>query len=577
MRRFESLLASVATDVAMVDVAVPYDTPFTLDPERGGRYVLQELIALGPRSWVYLADDRRLSTDKFAARVVVKIARDAAASGSPEAELARQIEHPDVPAVLDRGVTALGHHYVVLEWVDGTSLSEVTVPWRGAGVRRAVTFIARLGRILESAHAKGIVHCDLKPDNVHIGLDAHEGRPLLLDFDLAITQGDTPDGRTRGNLGFMAPEQLTAGSAGDATIVSEALTPQADVYALGGLLVYLLTGRPVNGVDVAEARASLLAKRHWPEGGSPGGASGGTGTEIDVADSTLLAIIRRAVEPETTRRYRSMSQFVTDLDRWLASEPIEWQRPSLARRARLWSRRRPLLAAATLTGVLLSAGAIAGGFAWQNARARAEADRITAEAQRQQEILRQVNERTTAELERLRAAGRAQIRQTLFPLLTRAPGGQGEQLVPAVYWISQLIEAGGDLYGDQRLGQPERLDALRAIEANNRQAGQDDSVPQLLTRLAIAELLVHSGRAGEAVETTGQIRGQWQGRLNASDPLLPMLDAIDLAAKVALAPPDKPVDPAEIAAVRERLQAADVPSSYLRILDRLEKPPAGGR
>jgi serine/threonine protein kinase/CheY-like chemotaxis protein len=571
------MLASVATDMAMVDAAVPYDTPCTLDPERGGRYVLQTLIALGPRSWVYLADDRRLSTSAFAAKVVIKIARDSTAQASPEAELARQIEHPDVPAVLDRGVTELGHHYVVLEWVEGTSLSDVAVPWRGADVRRAVTFIARLGRILESAHAKGIVHCDLKPDNIRIGQGAQDGRPLLLDFDLAITQGHTPDGRTRGNLGYMAPEQLATGpetaDSAERTVSPHtgSLTPQADIYALGGLLIYLLTGEPVNGADAASARANLLARRHWP------GHADAEAGRVAVDDSTLLAIIRRAVDPDTTRRYRSMSQLVVDLDRWLADEPIDWQRPGAGRRARLWARRRPLRAAGTVAGALLIIGAIAGGFIWQQARARAETTRIAAEAERQQEMLRQVNQRATDEIERLKAAARQQIRQFLLPMLTKDPSGQGEQYLPVAFWLATVSQSGVTVYGENALGQEERLDALRRLAAHAEQGGQSETIGHLLIRVNVADLLIRTGRAGEARELIGQLRRQWQPRLAANDPLLPILDALDLTARLRLDPPVGPIDEAEIAAVRARLEAADAPRAYQRLIDESAKAQRGGR
>jgi hypothetical protein len=550
MRRIESHFASVAADLAWVDAAVPYDTPYPIDvgiDGRGeGRYVLKDMIAYGPRSWVYLADDRRLSTPTFAARVVVKISRrtvdaKAVAALPQEAEFGRRIEHPDVPAVLDRGVSPLGHSYVVLEWVDGTSLDRVAVPWRGRDVRRAVQFIARLGRVLESAHAKNIVHCDLKPDNVRIG---HEGRPLLLDFDLAVAEGHAPDGLTRGNFGFMAPEQL-GGSA-------NALSPQADVYGLGGLLIYLLMAEPVNGRDASEAQANLAARRHW---------------QGDLGDATLTAVVRRAVSPATEHRYRSMSQFVEDLERWLAFQPIEWREPGTFERTRLWARRRPLQAAFSLTGSVLGIAAVVAGFWYQHASAAAEQERVATEARREQAALREINARAAAEIERLKAAGRTQIEQFIAPTLLRTPQRQGEQHLPILHWLAMASEHQVFAAGDAPLAIDARLSALRNMESQNAAAGQEGSIPQLLTRLAIAELLVRGDRPGEALDQVRSLRSQWQHRLLPSDPLVSIIDAIEMAAQLHLPSADRSALMRKSAEIRANLNAAHAPATYLRLLD----------
>jgi hypothetical protein len=480
--------------------------------------------------------------------VVVKIARD---DSSAEAELSRQIEHPDVPAVLDRGVTPLNHRYIVLEWIDGQSLDRIAVPWIGQESRRAVQFIARLGRILESAHACGVVHCDLKPDNVRIGKD---GRPVLLDFDLAVTLGHKPDGASRGNLGFMAPEQYRIkpshaddGARSDPT--GGGLSPQADIYGLGGLLVYLLTGQPINGLDATQAQASLAARRAW------------TGF---VLDATLTALVHKAVEPETSRRYRSMSHFVGDLERWLHAEPIEWLKPSLPTRLRLWARRRPGRAVASIAILSVAVGGLIGVFVWQDGRAKAEAARIETEAKQQQAMLREVNDRTTAELNRLRGIAKLQLRQFASALWGSPTHRQGEEMAPVLAWLGLANEHRilGD--GDELIGVNERLDALRRFESHLDSNGQSTSVTQLLTRVAIAELLIRTNRPAEALELIRAIRESWQARLDDTDALSPGLDAMELVAKRQLG---SVVTPEEIAAMRARLHTADAPSSYGRLLD----------
>jgi serine/threonine protein kinase len=536
---------STQVDIAWVHGEIPYDCPSPIDAD--GRWVLRELVAVGPRSWVYIAYDTKLSTSTYDARVIVKISRD---PRGREAELSRQIEHPDVPAVLDRGTSDLGHAYVVLEWIDGQGLHTIPVPWER---ERAVRFIARLGRIIEAAHARGIVHCDLKPDNVRIGND---GRPVLIDFDLAassITEASEP---SRGNLGYMSPEQFR----GDV----DAISPQADVYGLGGLLIYLLTGEPVNGKDVAQAQANLAAARQW---------SG------EVGEHSLGLIIRRTVAARTAERYRSVSDFVGDLERWLSKLPITWQNPSSRHRLSLWVRRRPGIATGVIAAMLLVTGIIVGGFAWQNVRAEAqaesirlsakfEADRIEMEARKEAEMLRQLNERAKAEIDRLNRAGRAQILMIANSTFSRSSGAQGEQYLPALNWLRMISDY--ELYATD--GKPllleERLAALKNMEARSRELGQNDSIVQLLTRVGTCELLIRSGRSAEALDRVRAIRADWQGRLSVSDPLNAVLDAIELSARMF---DRQTVDAEAVKRCRDALSLLDAPKVYTKLLSDAER------
>lgn len=550
MRGFESRWLSTQADIAWLNSEVPYDCPCPIDAQ--GRWQLHDLVAVGPRSWVYIAHDTRLSTPTYKARVVVKISRE---PGGREAELSRQIEHPDVPAVLDRGITDLGHAYIVLEMIDGQGLDTIPVPWERA---RAVRFVARLGRIIEAAHARGIVHCDLKPDNVRVGTD---GRPVLIDFDLAaLSQGATGE-PSRGNLGYMSPEQFR----GDA----DAISPQADVYGLGGLLTYLLTGQPVNGRDADEARANLAAARQW---------------RSSVGEHTLSLIIHRAVAVRTAERYRSVSDFVGDLERWQNKVPIAWQNPPLHRRLRLWVQRRPGAATAAVASVLLVTGAITAAFAWQNVRAEAraesirlsakfEADRIAMEARKEADLLRQVNDRSKAEIERLNAAGRAQILMIANSVFSRSAGGQGEQYLPALNWLRMISDYGlFEINGKPQLLK-ERLVALEKMESRASESGQADSVVQLLTRIGICELLIRDGRPREALERVGAIRADWQQRFSANDPLHAVLDAIELAARLT---DGQQVDAEALRRCHEALLRLDAPKVYSSLLREAERAQSPG-
>jgi hypothetical protein len=354
----------------------------------------------------------------------------------------------------------------------------------------------------------------------------------------------------------MSPEQFR----GDI----DAISPQADVYGLGGLLTYLLTGQPVNGRDADEARANLAAARPWA---------------ASVGENALNLIIRRAVAVRTAERYRSVSDFVGDLERWQSKLPIAWQNPPLHHRVRLWVRRRPGAATAAAASMLLASGVIAAAFAWQNIRAEAraesirlnakfEADRIAMEARKEADLLWQVNQRSQAEIERLHSAGRAQILLFANSMFSRSASGQGEQYLPML----NLLRMVSDYALLEASGRPqllkERLATLEKMEARARELGQSDSVAQLLTRIGICEFLIRDGRSNEALERLRALRADWQERLSTNDPLNAVLDAIELSARLGVG---QPVDAETLRRCHEALQRSDAPTIYSKILSDAEK------
>ncbi len=520
MRGFESQWLSTAGDLAWAQLQVPYDCPMPVDSE--DRYWLRELIGIGPRSWVYLADDRKLSTATFQARVVVKISREA---GGREAELARRIEHPDVPAILDRGVTALGHAYVVVEWVDAAGLDKSGGGWETV---RAARFIVRLGRVIEAAHARGIVHCDLKPDNVLLG---PEDRPVLIDFDLAAALADGKEGESRGNLGYMSPEQFRQ-EAG-------ALAPQADVYGLGGLLVFLTTGKAANGSNVAEAEAFLSAGASWAG---------------RVGDADLTAIAVRALAFDRAERYASVSALVDDVQRWLDRESIAWRNPSAGRRLGLWMRRRPVAAVLSAIAALAVVGGVGGGFAWQ----RYEADRAV-------ETLKEVNRRAEAEIDRLKAGGRTRMLDLARKLFGNREGDQRDSAASDIVLASWLVDQ--ELtFKDGKIPLPaERIAALRQAVERAVAHGQEDAIPTLMQRIALAIILIRDEQYSQGREIAVSASTQWGPRLNPRDPVHVILETIDLCGRIGIG---SDVAPQEITDLKNRLKELDAPASVTDLLTR---------
>lgn len=319
------------------------------------RYKLLSRLGVGSQGTTYVAEDRQLSGPgpTSPALVCVKILTfDPRAEGraSGEAGKARRINHPNVVRVLDRGVFQ-GHEYIVYELIEGHSL-DVFLASRGRPLKQAeaARLLVRVARGVQAAHSTGVVHRDLKPDNI---LMTAAGEPKVTDFGAAATvelDGTSPERRTEsgkgegraarvGNLAFMAPEQFWMGDG--------AISPTADVYALGGLLVYLVTGQLPNGATAEEVK-----RKHASGDGGGAGAVGvdgpshenrATARDGSRVDRDLLAIMRRAMAATPGERHTSADALAADLEDWLAHRPIAWTRPSLGRQFVLAVRRQPLL------------------------------------------------------------------------------------------------------------------------------------------------------------------------------------------------------------------------------------------
>lgn len=203
-----------------------------------GRYRVEHEIGRGGMGIVYLARDAWL--DRPVALKVIAPTRlndhDAAHSFHNEAKALASVRSQHIVQVYAFGVHD-GSYYFAMEYVRGRSLRAILSEHEEHGelvpIHRALTVIAQIAEGLDLVHRAGIVHRDVKPANILIEDDT--GRPVLADFGLAEQGGASSARRVAGTPRYMPPEQLR----GDA-----ALTPQADVYALGCTAFMLLTGRP---------------------------------------------------------------------------------------------------------------------------------------------------------------------------------------------------------------------------------------------------------------------------------------------------------------------------------------------
>ena len=320
------------------------------------RYDLEEIVGTGGMSTVFRARDAQLER-----RVAIKILHERFSEDEEyvarfrhEARAVAQLAHPNIVTVIDRGEDD-GRQYIVFEFVDGENLKELIVRSGPLPLRRAVELAVVVADGLSFAHEHGLVHRDVKPQNV---LLSENGTVKVTDFGIArsldVDHGVTQTGTVVGTGEYLAPEQASGG----------AVSPATDVYSLGVVLWEMLTGHvPFEGDSFV-----VVALRHVNEA-----APDIREFRSDVPPR-LAAAVDRALQKDPAHRFPTMRAFADELRAGLAapgSEGVTQVIPSATRRpgpraARTGVRRRkrwPLIAAAVLIGLaaLVAALVLRGG------------------------------------------------------------------------------------------------------------------------------------------------------------------------------------------------------------------------
>ncbi len=255
-----------------------------------------------------------------------------------EASAAAQLRHPNIVGIHEVG-EADGHVYFSMDLVEGSTLAAAVAdgPMDPA---RAVRILIPVASAVGAAHDRGVVHRDLKPDNIL--LDAQD-EPFVTDFGLATAAGVgmsavTLEGRMFGSPAYMAPEQ--------ADPARGPVGPAADIHALGAILYHLTTGRPPFSAATVAGTLALVA-----------GADPVSPRRLNPNVSRdLETLCLRCLEKEPARRYRSVAELESDLRAVAERRPISARPRGWPSRTWLWARRRPALAglvllAATLLGL----------------------------------------------------------------------------------------------------------------------------------------------------------------------------------------------------------------------------------
>ncbi len=260
-----------------------------------GRFELEEVVGSGGMASVYRAHDRMLERP-----VAVKILHEHYVSDEEaverfqrEARSAAQLAHPNIVTVIDRGEDD-GRPYIVFEYVEGENLKQLVTREGALPVGTVIDLGIQIAQALEAAHERGVVHRDIKPQNV---LLAEEGRVKVTDFGIARsrgTEGLTLTGTIMGTSDYIAPEQAKGEPAGEAS----------DIYSLGVVLYELLTGR----VPYEAESPVAVAMRHVHD---PIPSVRSVRPEVP---PRLDAAVRRALAKEPRDRFASMSDLVAELE-----------------------------------------------------------------------------------------------------------------------------------------------------------------------------------------------------------------------------------------------------------------------
>ncbi|MDG9701102.1 Stk1 family PASTA domain-containing Ser/Thr kinase [Streptomyces sp. DH37] len=280
------------------------------EPRRlGGRYELGSVLGRGGMAEVHLAHDTRLGRTVAVKTLRVDLARDPTfqARFRREAQSAASLNHPAIVAVYDTGedyVDGISIPYIVMEYVDGSTLRELLHSGRKLLPERSLEMCVGILQALEYSHRNGIVHRDIKPANVML---TRSGQVKVMDFGIARAMGDSGMTMTQtaaviGTAQYLSPEQAKG----------ETVDARSDLYSTGCLLYELLTVRPpfVGDSPVAVAYQHVREEPQPPSSFDP---------EIT---PEMDAIVLKALVKDPDYRYQSADEMRADIEAALDGQPV---------------------------------------------------------------------------------------------------------------------------------------------------------------------------------------------------------------------------------------------------------------
>jgi len=335
-----------------------------------GRYRIIESLGEGGMGTVYLAEQREPIRRRVALKVV-KLGMDTAAvlaRFDNERQALAMMDHPNIAQIFDAGATATGRPYFVMEYIEGTPITQYCDRKRMTTRERLVLFLA-VCRAVQHAHRKGVIHRDLKPSNVLVMERDGAPIPKVIDFGIAKATDKwavektllTHFGQIVGTPEYASPEQ--------ADTMTGDVDESSDAYSLGVLLYELLIGAVP--FDTATLRSAGLAEmlRIIREEEAPSlsrklTSLGAAVTEIAarrqtdpvtlrrLVDGDLNSITMKALEKARERRYASVANLAADIQNHLEHRPVLASPPGRLYRTRKFLRRHRAAALRTAAGLV---------------------------------------------------------------------------------------------------------------------------------------------------------------------------------------------------------------------------------
>jgi eukaryotic-like serine/threonine-protein kinase len=536
----EQLRAEVDSLIAAYEQSEDFSSPgwqasfsgATEIPQTIGPYQLVRELGVGGMGQVWLAEQ----TEPVRRLVAIKLIRtdlyhqEILTRFLAERQSLALMNHPSIAKVFDAGTTASGQPYFVMEYVDGSPITEYCD-------RNCLTVAERLQLLqlvcegVQHAHLKAIIHRDLKPSNILVTEVDGKATPRIIDFGVAkaISQDvdyertQTRVGSIIGTFGYMSPEQAGSGS--------EDIDTRTDGYSLGVILYELLSGllpfqqkqltwyEAVRQLREQEApRPSVRLRDAIGVAVIAHNRNAKPEALIRYLRGDLDSIVLKAIEIDRNRRYETPSALAADIDRFLRDEPVIAHSASAAYLARKYLRRhRAGAVVATTAGLLLIGFAIAQTWQLQNTRRqRDRADRITdfmtnmfkvadpSESRGSSITARQILDQSSHQVETGRGLdttvqqqlmqvmaktyvglgiyGRAQdLAQQAYDNRRRSLGPNNPRTLESMAQVAEILERQGKVTEAQGMLQ-------EAIEKETRALGVDDAVT-LKSRQDLAEIL----------------------------------------------------------------------------------------
>jgi WD40 repeat protein len=388
-------------------------------PAKEDRYEDRGLLGAGGMGEVRRVWDRRIG------RVVARKSAHSASEAmrrrfAREAHLTARLQHPGIVPVHE-----VDDDWFTMKEVGGRTMAEVIAGLHGGSpvadwtLERVVDAILRVCEAVAYAHAQGVIHRDLKPQNVMLGAF---GEVVLLDWGLAraIDEADesagetisggaalTAAGRILGTPAYMSPEQARG----------QRVDARTDVFALGAMLFELLAGNPPNEADSAQESLAIAA-------------TGARRTLPPAAPPDLAAVVARALAPDTAERYAHAGELADELRHWLAGRRVRAYRYTAREVVGRWVAKHRALVAVSATALVL--GAVGAAFAY----ARVVAQRDRAEV---------------AEAAATSAAGRAEVRAFEAAIQAAELAGGPDRALALARGLYELAPTGAHSATVQRL------------------------------------------------------------------------------------------------------------------------------